>query len=60
MPDTAMQFVKLKKIEKIEPPKRGVAGAIEFLNRWDFSILGPNFIGIVLRKALGTRNTKPR
>jgi hypothetical protein len=38
-------------MKKLSPPKGGVAGAIEFLNRWDFSIFGPNCIGIVLRKA---------
>jgi hypothetical protein len=37
-------------MKKLSPPKGGGAGAIEFLNRWDFSIFGSNFIGIVLRK----------
>jgi hypothetical protein len=48
MPETTMQSFTLEKIEKIEPPpKRGVTGAIEFLNRWDFSIFGSNFMGFV-------------
>jgi len=47
MPDTTMQSFTLEKIEKIEPPKRGVTNAIEFLNLWDFSIFGSNFMGFV-------------
>ena len=51
MPDTAMQSVQLEKIAKIHPPKRGVSVAIEFLNLWDFSKFGSNYIVFVLRKA---------
>jgi len=55
-----MQSVQLEKIEKIEPPKRGVAGAMEFLNLWDFSIFRSNSIGFSPRKPQRMRNTKPR